>query len=334
MSRKLLGVSISLACAASLAAGADNSPSQAKPAAAQVRPVAAQAKPVAAQAKPAAAQAKAVDALQSKLTAAEIADRNVTARGGLQAWRAVQTMSLSGKLGAGGNQRSTLPLPVPGKKTSRQSLTIAARPAEEVQLPFVMELKRPRKMRFELQFAGQTALQVYDGTNGWKLRPYLNRRVVEPYTPEEAKMSSMQADLDGPLVDYAAKGTRIELDGMEKVEDRDTYKLKLTMKNGSSIHVWIDAQTFLEAKMEGQPRRLDGVDHPVETYFRDYRPVDGLQIPFLLETRVLPVTQNALGMRDTPVPPERTIIERVMVNPKFDEALFSKPEVGVQTSSR
>jgi len=273
---------------------------------------------------------------RAKLSAADIVDKNVAARGGLQAWRAVQTMSMTGKLGAGGNQRSTLPVPVPGKSAPGKKvgqLPVPARPAEEVQLPFVMELARPRKMRFELQFNGQTALQVYDGANGWKLRPFLNRRVVEPYTADEMKSSSMQADLDGPLVDYAAKGTRIELAGTEKVEDRDTYKIKLTMKNGQAIHVWIDAETFLEAKIEGQPRRLDGTDHPVEVYFRDYRPVSGLQIPFVLETRVLPVAKTALGFKDTPVPPEKTIIEKVVVNPKLDAALFSKPQIEVASNS-
>jgi len=142
----------------------------------------------------------------------------------------------------------------------------------------------------------------------------------------------MQQDLDGPLVDYAAKGTQIELVGMEKVEDRDTYKLKLTMKNGQTTHVWIDAQTFLEAKMGGQPRRLDGTDHPVEVYFRDYRTVNGLQIPHVLETRVLPVSQTALGLRDTPVPPEKITIDTVTVNPKLDESLFSK--LAVETAAK
>ena len=268
---------------------------------------------------------------RATLSAAVIVDKNVAARGGLQAWRAVQTMSLAGKLGAGGNQRATLPAPVLGGKSSQP--VVPPRPAEEVQLPFVMELQRPRKMRFELQFNGQTALQVFDGANGWKLRPFLNRRVVEPYTEDEMKMASMQADLDGPLVDYAAKGSQIELAGMEKVEDRDTYKLKLTMKNGGVIHVWIDAQTFLEAKIEGQPRRLDGTDHPVEIYFRDYRPVNGLQIPFVLETKVLPVAKTALGLKDPPVPAEQTIIDRVVVNPKLDESLFSKPEIGVASNA-
>lgn len=274
----------------------------------------------------------------AKLSAAQIVDKNVAARGGLQAWRAVQTMTLAGKLGAGGNQRATLQVPTSGQisasagRGSRPALP--QRPVDEVQLPFVMQLRRPRKLRFELQFNGQTAVQVFDGTNGWKLRPFLGRRVVEPYSADEMKTTSMQADLDGPLVDYAAKGTQIELAGMEQVEGRGTYKLKLTLKGGEAMHVWIDTQTFLEVKMEGQPRRLDGVDHPVEVYLRDYRSVSGLEVPFLLETRVLPVAKTALGLKDPPVPPEKTIIDRVVVNPKLDEALFSKPEVAVASNAK
>lgn len=268
----------------------------------------------------------------AKLSAAAIVEKNVAARGGLQAWRGVQTMSMQGKLGAGGNRRATIPVPVPDQKSSRQALP--TRPAEEVQLPFVMELKRPGKMRMELQFNGQTAIQVYDGANGWKLRPFLNRQVVEPYTTEEMKMSSMQADVDGYLVDYAAKGTQIELVGMEKVEDRDTYKLKLTMKNGQAIHDWIDAQTFLEAKVEGQPRRLDGVYHPVEVYYRDYRPVSGLQIPHILETKVLQVARTAQGFKDPPVPAEKITIDKVLVNPKLDENHFSKPEIAAASNAK
>jgi hypothetical protein len=294
MSRKILGICLALAFAVSVARAGDGSPSQAK------------------------------------LSAAAIVEKNVAARGGLQAWRSIQTMSLEGKLGAGGNQRATLP--VPGRKPDAK--TVPPRPTDEVKLPFVMELKRSRKMRLELQFNGQTALQVYDGANGWKLRPYLNRRVVEPFTAEELKLASMQADLDGPLVDYGVKGTEIELAGMENVDGRDTYKLKLTLKNGNAMHVWIDAQTFLEAKMEGQPRRLDGTDHPVEIYFRDYRQVNGLQIPYLLETKVLPVVQTVLGLKDPLVPTEQIIIDKVVVNPKLDESLFSKPETGVAANTK
>ena len=265
-------------------------------------------------------------ATHNNLSAAEIARRNVAARGGLEAWRAVQSLTWEGKMGVGGNRPATpASEPVPNKKTVE--LPTDPRPEQEVLLPFVMEMQRPRKTRFELQFKGQTAVQVFDGANGWKLRPYLNRLEVEPFTADEMKRASMVGELDGPLVDYAAKGTAIETDGMEKVENRDTYRLKLTMKSGQIIHVWIDAQTFLDTKMDGRPRTLDGLEHPVEIYYRDYRPVNGLQIPFVLETRVLPLAKTATRARETLPQPEKILIDKVVVNPRLDAALFSKPQV-------
>lgn len=265
---------------------------------------------------------------QTKLSAAAIVDKNVAARGGLQAWRNVQTMTMSGMIGAGGNQRGTLNVPPPVSSSHKGlQATMPTRPKDEALLPITVYLARNRKMRIELQFRGDTAVQVFDGTNGWKLRPYLNRKVVEPYTADELKSTSGQSDLDGPLVDYAVKGSKVELVGTEPVEGRNTYKIKVTMKNGQTENVWIDAQTFLEAKIEGQPRRLDGTMHPVEVYYRDYRNVSGLQIPFTLETRVLPVAKTATGFRDTPVPPEKMTFEKIVANPKLEASLFAKPEV-------
>jgi len=193
---------------------------------------------------------------------------------------------------------------------------------------------RPRKMRMELEFAGQTAIQVYDGSSGWKLRPFLNRRVVEPYTAEELRIASTQADLDGPLVDYAAKGTRIELAGTEKVEDRDAYKLKLTMKSGQAIHVWIDAQTFLETQDRGAASAPGWCRPSRGSLLPRFRTVAGLQIPYLLETKVLSVGTTALGPQGPSVPMERAIINKVVVNPKLDEARFSKPQAEVASNAR
>lgn len=239
---------------------------------------------------------------------------------------------MEGKMGAGGNQRATIAMPMSDPKELANALP--QRRKEEAQLPFVMEMERPRKVRVELQFKGQTAVQVYDGTNGWKVRPFLNRAEIEPYSPDELKKASNQEDLDGPLVDYTAKGSKVELDGNEKVNGRDTYRLKITEKTGHIFHLWIDAETFLEAKVEGQSRRLDGIDHPVEVYYGDYRTVSGLRIPFDMETRVLPVAKNALGLKDTPVPPETIVIDKVVVNPKLDDKLFSRPAILVASKGK
>jgi hypothetical protein len=265
----------------------------------------------------------------AKLSAAEIADKNAAARGGLQAWRNVKTITLSGKMDAGGNQRPTLTMP--GVKRGTK---LPTRAIDEVQLPFKMEMERPRKQRIELEFGGKTAVQVYDGTNGWKLRPFLNRNEVEPFTSDELKIAASQSELDGPLIDYATKGTKIDLDGMEKIDGKDTYKLKLTMKSGQTMNIWIDAQTFLEVKMEGTPRRLDGKSHQVEVYLKDFRSTDGLMIPRLLETKVLPLKSDKPVMTKRNLI-EKILIENVVVNPKLEETLISNPEVqaGVSTNA-
>jgi outer membrane lipoprotein-sorting protein len=229
-------------------------------------------------------------AASAQLTADQVVAKNIAAKGGLQAWRAVQSMSFSGKMDAGGKQN--------------------------VQLPFVMEMKRPRKTRVEIEFANDKAVQAYDGANGWKLRPFLGRRDVEQFSAEELKSASMESELDGPLVDYAAKGTKVELAGVEKVEGHDAYKLKLTMNGGQVRHLWVDAQTFLEVKIEGQPRRMDGKMRLVEIYYRDYKSVNGLMVPYVLETTVQGVK-----------PSHKMTIENVAVNPKLEDSLFAMPKM-------
>ena len=259
----------------------------------------------------------------SKLTAEQVVDRHVTARGGLQAWRALQTMSVNGKLDAGAGDSAARGARVargrPGSKVNAASAASANSKQDadkQVQLPFLLDMKRPHKSRLEIEFAGKTAVQVFDGANGWKLRPYLNRTDVEPFTAEEAKAQEGERDMDGPLIDFAAKGSKVELAGVEAVEGKDAYHLKVTGKSGRVRHVWIDTQSFLDVKVEGTPRRMDGRMHTVWVYQRDFRSVKGLMIPFVLETAVD-------GYPGT----HKMVVDKVAVNPTLADARFEKPKV-------
>jgi hypothetical protein len=259
------------------------------------------------------------NAAPAALTAAQVVEKNIAARGGLQAWHGVQTLSWSGKLDAGAGdsiERSRrFAAQNQGKLSPTRNMNEGSSKPAQVQLPFVYDMKRGRKSRMEIEFAGKTAVQVYDGQNGWKFRPFLNRNDVEPFSDDELKAESGKADLDGYLVDYAAKGTKIDLAGTERVEGHDAYKLKLTEKDGHVQYVWVDAQSFLDVKVSGTPRRMDGKMHNVVIYQRDFRNVQGLMIPFVLETAVD-------GYRDT----HKVMIEKAEVNPKLADALFTKPE--------
>ncbi len=258
-----------------------------------------------------------------RLSAAQIVKKHVSARGGLQAWRAVQTLSLSGKMDAGAGDSVTRSVRVargPGAATHKTRREIAAgahkgEAEKQVQLPFTLARQRPNKSRLEIEFAGKTAVQVYDGTNGWKLRPYLNRNDVDPFTPQEAKTEAENADMGDPLIDSAAKGTKVEVEGVEPVEGHDAYKLKLTTTTGTVKHIWIDAHSFLDVKVEGVPRRMDGRMRSVWVYQRDFRSVQGLMMPFVLETIVDGYPQT-----------HKIVLDKVAVNPKLDAATFAKPK--------
>jgi outer membrane lipoprotein-sorting protein len=256
----------------------------------------------------------------ANLSAAQIVEKNVAARGGLQAWRAVQTLSVTGKMDAGSGDsavRSTRIARLGSGATVKHAPPAAGKEAaiKQVQLPFALEMKRPRKSRLELQFAGKTAVQVFDGTNGWKIRPFLNRDDVQPFSADELKSEVERADIDGPLVDYAAKGTKVELAGVEPVDGHDAYKLKLTTKSGKVQHIWIDAQSFLDVKVQGTPRRFDGRMRDVWVYQRDFKTISGLIIPHEYETAVDGVTGT-----------HKMLFESVKVNTSLDDARFTKPQ--------
>lgn len=256
--------------------------------------------------------------------AARIVERNVAARGGLAAWRAVRTLELRGSLEAG-RPRDPVKLARSFQEEARRDVRAAAArrapvrarevaPAPNVKLPFVMDLARPHRSRVEVVFRGQTAVQVYDGERGWKVRPFLGHADPEPFTPEELRIAAQESELDGPLVDYAAKGSRVALVGSEAVEGRDAWKLEVTAADGQARHVWIDKQTNLDVKVDGT-RKLDGRLRPVWTTFKDFHAEAGVMIPHLLETAV----SGGEGV-------EKIVVEQVVLNPALDGRRFTRPD--------
>lgn len=254
--------------------------------------------------RPAAARPAAAPVLPA-MSAQQVVDRYVAARGGASAWKSVQGMQLKGKMGAGATTYEAV----------TEKRTLERKEREEMMLPFVMESRRPNKSRLELTFNGHTAVQVYDGTSGYKYRPYLGKEDWEPYSADELKQAALEPGIDGLLIDYAARGSRVESAGTDMVEGQPAYRLKVTDKHGQVRRAWIDAKSFLEVKEDGAPRKLDGKMHAVAVYLRDYKAEQGLMIPHLIETAVQGVPKT-----------EKIVVDSVVVNPQLDESRFTKPK--------
>jgi outer membrane lipoprotein-sorting protein len=260
---------------------------------------------------PAAPAAQVAAPKAAALSATEIASRNAAARGGLEAWRKVNTLSLSGTLDAGHARPVDPEKYRPGRGgPTGQAATPKPDSGTLVQVPFRADYKRPHQQRMEIDYNGQTAVQVYDGKAGYKYRPFLNRNDWQPFNDEEARQAAEQQDLDGPLIDYAAKGTKLDVEGVEAVDGKPAYKLRLTLKNGDQRRVWVDAGSFLDVQVDGT-RRLDGKPHNVLTVQRDFRTVNGLKVPFEYETSVAQVPGS-----------QKIKVTNVLLNPAVDDSRF------------
>jgi outer membrane lipoprotein-sorting protein len=179
--------------------------------------------------------------------------------------------------------------------------------------PFTVELKRPMKMHMTLSVQNQTMVRVYDGTQGWANNPFAGKLNPDAMTEEDLKNISEEADFDGPLVDYAKKSNKVELVGKDKVEEKDALRVRLTTKNGDVRYYLFDAKTFLLLKWEGK-RRAEGKEYPIESYFHDYRDVDGLKFAFEIDS----------GSSATDLT-QKLVIDKIELNVNFADSDFAKP---------
>ena len=225
----------------------------------------------------------------AELTAADVVARNVAARGGLDAWRKIESMVWTGRI-----ESAHAPAPI---------------------LPFRLEQKRPRKTRLELDGQSFRSVRVFDGTRGWKVSPGRGLSDVRPYTSTEVRFAQASPVIDGPLVDAAATGRAVTLAGRDTLGGRAAYHLKVRAIGGGEEEVWVDAVTFLELRYDRVAEEVDGSLRRVSATFGDWREVDGVRIPFLVQT----------GGGGPGELPDKMLLERVALNAPLDDSRFGNP---------
>ena len=218
----------------------------------------------------------------------EIVKKTIDARGGIEKIKAVQSERITGQILFAQGVAGTLTL----------------------------ELKRPHKLYSEISVEGQKVLRVYDGKSaGWTVNPFTENKGVAEMSAEELKEMPDESDGDGPLVDYKAKGSKVELVGKEDAQGKPVYRLKITGKSGEVRSYLIDGTTFLTTKWEGI-RKVGDQDLPWECTLSDYREVQGLKFPFKID-------QGSPGTEYR----QTLTVDKIEINPKIEESHFAKPTV-------
>jgi hypothetical protein len=183
-----------------------------------------------------------------------------------------------------------------------------------MEFPFTMTQKRPHMMRIEAEVMGATMVQCYNQDSGWSINPMTGSTDPQPMGGIEEKSFKLQADMDGPLVDYADKGYTVEYLGEEEVEGTPAYKLKVDTQDGIVMEVFFDKEYYLTIKSTNKVT-VDETEYETQTYPSDYQEVDGMVVPFSIETRSGDTVLNQIMM------------EKVEYGIEVDESKFAMPEI-------
>jgi hypothetical protein len=194
-------------------------------------------------------------ALSHSQTADELIAKNIEARGGLDKMKAIKTLRATGKFEGGGGFTASVG----------------------------QENQRPNLVRETFSLQGMTAVQAYDGSTGWQIQPFGGKKDPELMGEDDLRDLLLDADLDGPLVDYKEKGSTVEYLGHDVVDGDDALRLKITLKNGDIIYDYLDPDTFIEIRREIQQFIRGSVRDRVMG-LGSYKPVAGVMFPFSISS--------------------------------------------------
>lgn len=212
----------------------------------------------------------------------EIIAAHIQARGGARNWAAVESMRVSGQF-----------------------------THFSVQHPFLTLLQRPGKFYSEFHIGHQFVKEGFDGEAGWTIDPWQGFEFPRRVNRAEQHVFDQKAEFATPFFNYRERGHQVTLVGEDELDGMDMVVLQVVRPGGPPETWYLDAETFLEYKTITQ--WIDfATPVQAESYYDDFREVDGLVIPFFVERMF---TNRHLV----------TQLEEVTINADIDPAVFTAP---------
>ena len=217
-------------------------------------------------------------------TADEIINKSIDAIGGKEKLKAVKSIQMEGAVSVMGNEA-----------------------------PMTITLLDGKGYKSEVDFNGQKIVQALNDKSGWMINPMMGASDPQAIPDEQYKTAKEQIYAGGAFLDYAAKGSKVTLEGRENVNNVNAYKLKLTTSDGAETIYYIDPTTYYITKAV-KTMNMGGQTAEIAMTFSDYKKTDfGNSLPYSYET-TLPQ-----GFSMT------SIIKKVTVNGTVDPKVFEMP---------
>ncbi|TMI85969.1 MAG: outer membrane lipoprotein-sorting protein [Bacteroidetes bacterium] len=193
-------------------------------------------------------------------------------------------------------------------KTAKMSGTVSA---QGMDLPVTIQIINGKAMRSDVEVMGQSVTTSYKDGKGWKINPFAGAATATDATAPELSDMKTQSSLASQLMDYKARGCKVELQGQEDVSGAKAYKIKLTEADNKETTYYVDATSFMAVKVVGK-RNLMGQDMEIETYLNDPKEFGGVKFNTA-------IVQKSGGQTF-----QEIHFDKVELNVPVDEKIFDK----------
>jgi hypothetical protein len=198
-------------------------------------------------------------------TADEIVSKYVAAIGGAENWKKVNSIKMVGSMNAGG-----------------------------MEFPVTVTTVKDKGFRMEFSVNGVNNYQIITPKEGWMYFPIQGQQKAEAIPAEMVKESQEELEIQDPLIDYKARGSKVAFLGKDAVEGTECYKLKLTRASGKEETMYIDASTYYQIRSV-EKVKANGKEMENTTNYGNYQKLpEGIVYPMSIESPEGPITLKSV----------------------------------------
>jgi hypothetical protein len=146
-----------------------------------------------------------------------------------------------------------------------------------MEMPMVMYMKNPNKIKVTYSFNGVDMVSVFDGVKGYTMNPMMGSAEPVELTGEQLKQVQNNNAFRNELLTYY-NNKQVTLEGVEDVNGKPANKLKINVEGGNPIYMCIDKATGLIVKTSTTVDQM-GTTMNVDSYMTDYVDTKGVIMP-------------------------------------------------------
>lgn len=180
--------------------------------------------------------------------------------------------------------------------------------------PLSIQIINGKAMRTDVDINGQPVTNCYSDGKGWKINPFAGAPDPTEVTGTELNDFKVQSSLSTSLMDYKARGHKVELIGEDNIQGIKAFKIKLTTKEDGKETFYYISQVDYSLIKSVSTREIQGQEVEVESYYSDPKEINGVKFFMTRNSEIEGQVFQTIKF------------EKIELNVPIDEKIFGMPK--------